>query len=154
MSSPEIASHSSSPSDAPPAERGVAARAHLYAWLSVLPLLGLFASVGIYSRRQRYSPWVGQQALQAALFQVLMFNVLLVVLGLVIPIALVTWQSVYRGGDLVAATLLTAAPFVAVHYCVQGVWATRAARAVHRGERYRYRYVGRFLDSGGAARGR
>ena len=93
MSPPEIASDSNSPSDAPLAERGVAARAHLCAWLSVLPLLGLFASVGIYNRRQRYSPWVGQQALQAALFQVLMFNLLLVVLGLVIPIALVAWQT-------------------------------------------------------------
>ena len=152
MSPPEIASDSNSPSDAPLAERGVAARAHLCAWLSVLPLLGLFASVGIYNRRQRYSPWVGQQALQAALFQVLMFNLLLVVLGLVIPIALVAWQSVYGGGDLVVAALLTAAPFVAVHYCVQGVWATRAARAVHRGEGYRYPYVGRLLGGGDSAR--
>lgn len=130
----------------------MAARAHLCAWLSVLPLFGLLASAGIYNRRQRYSPWVGQQALQAALFQVLMFNLLLALLGLVIPIAWMAWQSVYSGGDLAGAVLLTAAPFVAAHYLGQGIWATRAARAVQRGENYRYRGVGRLLGGAPSAR--
>lgn len=123
-------------------ERKLAALAHLCALLSVLPLLGLFPTVGIYNRNKQASPWVAAQAVQAALFQVLTFNVILVMLGIVVPIALVGWSTRYDDGDLILAVVLTSLPFLAVHYVVQAVLVVRAARAIRGGEDYRYRWVG------------
>ena len=128
------------------AERRLAAAAHLCALLSVLPLLGLFPTVGIYNRQKRTSPWVAQQAVQAALFQVVTFNVILVLLAIVVPAAL-GWVG-GRGmtaGDLVLAVALTVLPFLAAHYLAQGVLAMRAARSLRTGEDYRYRWIGKLV---------
>ena len=127
------------------AERHLAAAAHLCALLSVLPLLGLFPTVGIYNRQKRTSPWVAQQAVQAALFQVVTFNVILVLLAIVVPAALVGWGTRYDGGDLVLAVALTALPFLTAHYLAQGVLAMRAARSLRTGEDYRYRWIGKLV---------
>ena len=124
-------------------ERRLAAAAHLCALLSVLPLLGLFPTVGIYNRQKMVSPWVAQQAVQAALFQILTFNVILVLLAIVVPAALVGWGTRYDGSDLVLAVALTALPFLAAHYVIQGVLVMRAARAIRTGENYRYRWIGK-----------
>jgi len=123
-------------------ERRAAALAHLCALFSVLPLLGLFPTVGIYNRRKQTSPWVARQAVQAALFQVLTFNVILVVMGIVVPITLVGWATRYEDGNLVLAVVLTALPFLLVHYAVQAVLVVRAASAIRTGADYRYPWVG------------
>ncbi len=124
-------------------ERRLAGAAHLCALLSVLPLLGLFPTVGIYNRQKKASPWVARQAMQAALFQVVTFNVILVLLAIVVPVALVGWGTRYDDGDLVLAVALTALPFFTAHYVAQGVLAMRAARAIRTGEDYRYRWIGK-----------
>ena len=126
-------------------ERAQAARAHLSAWLALLPLLGVFASVAIYSRNLHASPWVARQALQSSLFQIIAFNLLLIVLAIVAPLALLAWDGRYDGGALVLAVVLTASPFLAIYYLGQGLAATRAARAVRRGEDYRHPLVGRLV---------
>ena len=133
-------------------ERRLAAAAHLCALLSVLPLLGLFPTVGIYNRQKQASPWVAQQAVQAALFQVVTFNVILVLLAVVVPVALVGWGTQYGGSDLALAVVLTVLPFHAVHYVAQGVLAVRAARAIRTGEDYRYRWIGKLVGRAAPAR--
>lgn len=133
-------------------ERRLAAAAHLCALLSVLPLLGLFPTVGIYNRQKEASPWVAQQAVQAALFQVVTFNVILVFLAAVVPVALVGWGMQYGGSDLALAVVLTVLPFLAVHYVAQGVLAVRAARAIRTGEDYRYRWIGKLIGRVGTTR--
>ena len=133
-------------------ERRLAAAAHLCALLSVLPLLGLFPTVGIYNRQKQASPWVAQQAVQAALFQVVTFNVILVLLAVVVPVALVGWGTQYGGSDLALVVVLTVLPFLAVHYVAQGMLAVRAARAIRTGEDYRYRWIGKLAGRAGTAR--
>jgi uncharacterized Tic20 family protein len=128
-------------------ERAQAARAHLSIWLSLLPLFGVFAAVGIYSRNQRSSPWVSQQALQSALFQIVFFNLLLIVLAVVVPISALAWDGTYDDGSLVLAVFLSALPFIVVVYLVQGLLATRAAAAIRRGEDFRHPMVGRLVGS-------
>ena len=135
------------PSAVSSAERNLAARAHLYAWLSILPLLGLFPTVGLYNRCKDGSPWVAQQALQAVLFQVVTFNVLLVVLAIIAPIALVAWSTRYDGDALALAVLVTVLPFFALHYVAQGVSAVQAARAIRRRQEFRYRVIGRLVGA-------
>ena len=128
-------------------ERAQAARAHLSIWLSLLPLLGVFAAIGIYSRNQHRSPWVSQQALQSALFQIVFFNLLLIQVAIVVPIAAIAWDGTYDGGSLVFAVFLSALPFIVINYLVQGLLASRAAAAVRRGEDYRHPIVGRLVGS-------
>ena len=62
-----------------PAARLAAARAHRTALLNVVPLLGVFAAVGLFRSQGSQSAWAARQALQAALFQFLSFNVALIV---------------------------------------------------------------------------
>ena len=130
-----------------PDERAQAARAHLSVWLSLLPLFGVFAAVGIYSRNQRSSPWVSQQALQSALFQIIFFNLLLITLAIVVPVSALAWDGTYDGGSLVLAVFLSALPFLVAVYLSQGLLATRAAAAIRRGEDFRHPIVGRLVGS-------
>jgi uncharacterized Tic20 family protein len=129
------------------AERAQAARAHLSVWLSLLPLIGVFAAAGIYSRNRTVSPWVSQQALQSALFQIVLFNLLLIVLAIAVPVSALAWDTKYDGGSLVLAVFLTALPFIVVAYLTQGLLATRAASAVRRGQHFRHPVVGRLVGS-------
>ena len=128
-------------------ERADAARAHLSAWLGVVPFLGMVPAAAIFVRRAGRSPWTAQQALQAVLFQLLAVNALIVVLAVVLPVAYVAWNGSREGGALAGAMVLTALPFAVVHYAAQGLLASRAARAVRRGECYRYVLVGRLLGA-------
>lgn len=130
-----------------PQERAQAARAHLSAWLNLLPLFGVFAAAGIYRRSARHSPWVAQQALQSSLFQLLTFNLLFILLAIVIPAAAIAWDTRYGGADLVLATLLTALPVFLSTYFAQAAVATRAARAVRRGENFRHPLIGRLIGA-------
>ncbi|MEE9277893.1 MAG: DUF4870 domain-containing protein [Dehalococcoidia bacterium] len=124
-------------------ERAQAARAHLSAWLGFLPLFGVFVAVTIYSRSVKLSPWAAQQALQSSLFQFFAFNCLLIVLAIVAPVSALAWDARYAGASLVLAVFLTALPFLLAYYLLQGLLATRAARAVLRGEQFRYPFAGR-----------
>lgn len=128
--------------DPSPDERRRAARAHLSAWLGVIPLFGLFTAFGIYSRAQPESPWVAQQALLSALFQTVAFNATLIVTALAVAIGFLAWDARYDGNDLVLAAILTGVPLYLAGYVAQAVIATRAARAVLRGQDFRHRLIG------------
>ncbi len=143
-----MATHPPTPTDGPTAssdERAQAARAHLSAWLGLLPLFGVFASAGIYGRNVSASPWVAQQALQSSLFQIVTFNLLLIVVAAVAPVSFFAWESKHDGASLALAIFLTILPFIVVYYAAQGLAATRAARAVRRGEDFRYPFLGRLV---------
>ena len=127
------------------AERDTAARAHLAAFLNLIPLLGVFAAVGVFRTEQTRSIWAARQALQSALFQFLTFNAALALVTLVAVIAVFAWESSYSDGSLVLAVVLTVLPFYLVYYAVQGFAAIRAAAAVRRGEDYRYPIAGRLM---------
>ena len=90
------------------AERDAAARAHLGAFLNLIPLLGVFTAVGIFRTHQSRSLWAARQALQAAVFQLLTFNAALIVVTTVAVVAAFAWESSYSGGSLVLAVFLTA----------------------------------------------
>ena len=126
-----------------PAARVAAARAHRTALLNVVPLLGVFAAVGLFRSQGSQSDWAARQALQAALFQFLSFNVALIVVTCVAVAAAFAWQSSYRDGAL--AVVLTALPVYLAYYGVQAVLAWRAAGAVRRGDDYRYPMIGRLM---------
>jgi uncharacterized Tic20 family protein len=111
----------------------------------VIPLLGVFMSIGTFRTHQDRSIWVGRQALQAAVFQFLTFNAALGLVTMVALIAIVAWESSYSGGSLVLAVVLTVLPFYVVYYVAQGFAAIRAASAVRRGEDYRYPIAGRLI---------
>lgn len=128
--------------DPSPDERRRAARAHLSAWLGVVPLFGLFTAFGIYSRAQPQSPWVAQQALLSALFQTVAFNATLIVTAIAVAVGFLVWDARHDGGDLVVAAILTGLPFYLAGYLLQGLVATRAARAVLRGQHFRHRLIG------------
>lgn len=127
------------------AERDAAARAHLGAFLNLIPLLGVFTAVGIFRSQQAESRWAARQALQAAVFQLLSFNVVLIVVTLVAVVAVFAWESSYSGGSLVLAVFLTVVPFYLLYYAAQGLAAVRAAGAVRRGDDYRYPIAGRLM---------
>ena len=128
-----------------PAARAVAARAHRTALLNVVPLLGVFAAVGIVRSPGPESPWAARQALQAALFQFVSFNAALIAVTCVAVAAAFAWQSTYRDGALALAVVLTALPVYLAYYAVQAVLAWRAADAVGRGDDYRYPLIGRLM---------
>ncbi len=128
-------------------ERRQAARAHLSAWLGLLPLFGLFTAFGIYSRTQRSAPWVARQALLSVIFQTLMFNASVLLTGITVAIGFAVWNSSQDGDDLVIAAILTGLPFYLAAYLLQGVLASGAARAVLRGEEFRYPLIGRLVGS-------
>jgi uncharacterized Tic20 family protein len=127
------------------AARAAAARAHRAALFNVVPLLGVFAAVGVYRTQQAESVWAARQALQAALFQFLTFNGALIVITLVAVAAAFAWAPSRGGGALALSVVLTALPFYAAYYLLQGGLAWRAATAVGRGEDFRYPVVGRLL---------
>lgn len=128
-------------------ERQQAARAHLAAWLGILPLFGLFTAFGIYSQTQRTSPWVAQQALLSTLYQTVAFNVVLIVSALAIAVGFVAWNGSNDGDDLVIAAILTGVPFYLVGWLGQAILATRASRAVLRGADFRYAIIGRLVGA-------
>jgi uncharacterized Tic20 family protein len=130
-----------------------AARAHLAAWLGILPLFGLFTAFGIYSQTQRTSPWVAQQALLSTLYQTVAFNVVLIVSALAIAVGFVAWDSSKDGDDLVTAAILTGAPFYLVGWLGQAILATRASRAVLGGADFRYAIIGRLVGKSAPTRG-
>lgn len=132
---------------APPktVEREAAARAHLGAFLNLVPLLGVFAAIGIFRSQQGRSVWAARQALQAAIFQLLTFNVALIVVTLAAVIAAFAWESTYSDGSLVLAVFLTALPFYLVYYALHGLAGARAAAAVRDGRDYRYPIAGRLI---------
>ena len=125
------------------AARAAAARAHRTALLNVVPLLGVFAAVGLLRNQGSESAWAARQALQAALFQFLTFNVALIVITCVAVAAVFAWPSSH--GDGVLAVVLTALPVYLAYYVVQAVLAWRAAGAVGRGDDYRYPIIGRLM---------
>ena len=128
------------------AARTVAARAHQTALLNVVPLLGVFAAVGLFRSQGSQSDWAARQALQAALFQFLSFNLALIVVTCVAVAAAFAWESSYRGaGRWSLAVVLTALPVYLAYYGVQAVLAWRAAGAVGRGDDYRYPMIGRLM---------
>ena len=127
------------------AARTVAARAHQTALLNVVPLLGVFAAVGLFRSQGSQSDWAARQALQAALFQFLSFNLALIVVTCVAVAAAFAWESSYRDGALALAVVLTALPVYLAYYGVQAVLAWRAAGAVRRGDDYRYPMIGRLM---------
>lgn len=135
------------PAPAPPSldARAAAAHAHTAAFFNLVPLLGVFAAVGVFRTQQRQSVWAARQALQAALFQFISFNLALVVITLVAVVAAFAWESSYAGGDLVLAVVLSVLPFYAAYYLLQGLAAWRAAAAVRRGDDYRYPLTGRLI---------
>ena len=133
------------PSPPSQAERDAAARAHLGAFLNLIPLLGVFTAVGIFRAHQAESVWAARQALQAAVFQLLTFNAALIVITSVAVIAVFAWESSYSGGSLVLAVFLSALPFYLLYYAAQGLVAIRAAAAVRRGHDYRYPIAGRLI---------
>ena len=124
-------------------ERAAAARAHLGALLNVVPLLGVFAAMGVFRGYQGHSAWGARQALQAAIFQLLAFNVGIILVTLAAVIGALAWESRYSGGDLVLAVALTALPFYAAYYLAQASAGTRMARQVRRGRTARYPIAGR-----------
>lgn len=138
---------SGSESTIPEPERRQAARAHLSAWLGLLPLFGLFTAFGIYSRTQRSAPWVARQALLSVIFQTLMFNASVLLTGITVAIGFAVWNGRQDGDDLVIAAILTGLPFYLATYLLQGVLASGAARAVLRGEEFRYPLIGRLVGS-------
>ena len=122
-----------------------AARAHRAAWLGLLPLFGVFTALGIYNRQQSRSPWVAQQALLSALFQIVAFNFLMIVATIAGVVGFAVWESDRDGGALAQAIFLSILPFVVLYYVVQGLIATRAARVVARGEHFRYPLLERLV---------
>ena len=129
--------------------RDAAVSAHRAALLNVVPLLGVFAAVGVYRTQQAGSVWAARQALQAALFQFLTFNAALIVVTIVAVGAAFAWEPSRGGGALVLAVVLTALPVYAVYYVAQAGLAWRAAAAVGRGEDFRYPIVGRLMGPPG-----
>ncbi len=77
-------------------ERGIAARAHMSAWLNILPLTGVFISITIYAQNQRKSPWASQQALQSAFFQILSYKVQIEILELDLSISVMLWSAIIQ----------------------------------------------------------
>ncbi|HJN93813.1 MAG TPA: DUF4870 domain-containing protein [Dehalococcoidia bacterium] len=130
-----------------------AARAHLAAWLGILPLFGLFTAFGIYSQTQRSSPWVAQQALLSTLYQTVAFNLVLIVSALAIAVGFVAWDSGNDGDDLVIAAILTGVPFYLLGWLGQAILATRASRAVLGGADFRYPVIGRLVGTPAPTRG-
>lgn len=130
---------------APPseAERAAAARAHMGALLNVVPLLGVFAAIGVFRGYQSRSPWVARQALQAAIFQLLAFNVGIMVVTVVGVIGALAWESRYGGGDLALAVVLTVLPFYLGSYVAQASAAAWAARRLRSGGEARLPIAGR-----------
>jgi len=131
------------PPDRDAAARDAAARAHMAAFFNLVPLLGVFTAVGVYRTQQRESVWAARQALQAALFQFLSFNVALMLITLVAVIAVFAWESAYTDASLVLAVVLTVLPFYLGYYVLQAYAAWRAAAAVRRGDDHRYAITGR-----------
>lgn len=127
------------------AARDAAARAHRAALLNAVPLLGVFAAVGVYRTQQAGSVWAARQALQAALFQFLTFNGALIVVTIVAVAAAFAWAPSRGGGALALSVVLTALPVYAAYYAIQAGLAWRAAAAVGRGEDFRYPIVGRLM---------
>lgn len=127
------------------AARDAAAGAHLGAFFNVIPLLGVFTAIGVFRTQRDRSLWAARQALQAAMFQFLTFNVALGLVTTVVVIAVFAWESTYSDGSLALAVFLTALPFYVAYYVVQGLAALRAAAAVRRGEDYRYPIAGRLM---------
>ena len=128
-------------------ERRMAMLAHLACWFSLLPLVGLYVTAAIYRRARQRSPWVAQQALQAIIYQTLAFNLLLPALTILLVVAALAWRGSHTGGALALAVALTALPLFLLHYLAQGCWATHAARAIGRGEEYRYPWLGRLIGA-------
>ena len=126
-------------------ERGIAVRAHMSAWLNILPLTGVFISITIYAQNQRKSPWASQQALQSAFFQFISFNVLIAILVLVLSIAVLLFYPESNSNSLLIKLTLVALPFVVGTYLIQGLLATRAARVVYLGQNFRYPILGRLI---------